>query len=66
MRYRRTTLPALALVASLLLLSGCSLFKQNKCDCPHWDLVPAPERNYDVHGAVPAPEHPATVVRSNA
>lgn len=53
MRSHRTALPALTLVSALLFLSSCSLFKPNKCDCPKWDLVPTPERNYDVHGAVP-------------
>lgn len=66
MRPRRFALSAALLFGSLLLLSGCSLFKPNKCDCPHWDLVPAPERNYDVHGAAPTLQHPYSTQQSNA
>lgn len=66
MRPRRFALSAALLFGTALLLSGCSLFKPNKCDCPHWDLVPTPERNYDVHGAAPAPQHPQGTDRPHA
>lgn len=62
MRPRRFALSA-ALLFVYLLLSGCSLFKPNKCDCPKWDLVPTPERNYDVHGEVAEPSSPYPLPR---
>ncbi len=36
----------------VLFSSGCALFKK-PCDCPKWDFVPVPEREYDVHGKAP-------------
>lgn len=50
---------ALACVA-LLFSSGCALFKK-PCDCPKWDSIPVPEREYDVHGERPATPPPSTL-----